>query len=145
MKAKNKSLKGISPLVAVIMLIAFTLIMAGILSIWIQGFASERTRAIETCADARALIQSASYNSGAEELTITIYNYGRTHLNFTSLLKYADNVTLDNTMLPTDPRTITSFKLINVSSDLQEITIIAEECQGLQDFLRRIDIKGLGF
>ena len=140
-----KKFKGISPLVAVIMLIAFTLIMAGILSIWIQGFASERTRAIESCADARALIQSANYDSTDEELTITIYNYGRAHLNFTTLLKYPDNTTLDNTMLPTEPRSIKSFTIPNITDDLQEITIIAEECQGLQDFLRRIDIRGLGF
>ena len=143
---KIKKTKGISPLVAVIMLIAFTLIMAGVLSVWIQGFASERTRTLGTCTDARALIQSGSYDSGTETLRLTIYNYGRVPQNFTTILKYSDdNFTTDDTQHATQPRSIESFNIAGVSPNLQEVTIRSVECEGLQDFLRDIDIRGLGF
>jgi len=142
---KKGMVKGISPLVAVIMLIAFTLIIAGILAVWLQQFASEQTRSLTTCADARVLIQRASYNESTEELRLSLYNYGRVSLNFTTLLKYTTEDVLNNTILSTEARTIKTFTINNVSDDLQEVVVQSIECTGAQDFLRRIDIKGLGF
>ena len=87
---ERKTLKGISPLVAEIMLIAFTLIVAGILAGWATQFAQSQRRAVEFCADARLLLRSGDYNSATDTLTLVAYNYGRVPLELTILLDYSN-------------------------------------------------------
>jgi flagellin-like protein len=72
--------KGISSLIAVIMLIAFTMIIAGILATWTTNFAQRQRVAIEFCSEAGAYIQGGTYDSGT--LNLIIYNNGKVPLNF---------------------------------------------------------------
>jgi len=143
--------KGISPLVAVIMLIAFTLIVAGILAGWATQFAQTQRRAVEYCVDARIMIQRGTYNPSDKTLSIVTYNFGRVPLRMAALLTYS-NLSLHPTaiekypeILNTTAGSIQAFTLTNVTNDLDGITIQSEECPGASASLPRRDIQGLGY
>ena len=138
--------KGISPLVAVIMLIALTLIVSGILATWVQQLAQSQRSNLEYCLEASVLIQGARYDSGAQRLFLYVDNRGKVDLNFTTLLTYSDGaVEKNSTLVGVASGDLGIIQQDNVANNLQEATIIAEECQGAQDFIQRRGIKGLGF
>jgi len=65
--------KGISPLIAVIMLIAFTMIVAGILAGWATTFVTQQREELQFCARAQLLIQNANYNATTNNLTVALF------------------------------------------------------------------------
>jgi len=145
----NRKFRGISPLVAVIMLIAFTLIVAGILAGWATQFAQTQRRAVEYCVDARVLLQRGHYDAAKQNLTLVVYNYGRVPLKLVTLLSYRDT-TLHPTeterypeLLNISAGSIAAFTLEGITDDLYEVTVQSESCPGTQDLLRDIDITGL--
>ena len=158
-----KKLRGISPLVAVIMLIAFTLIIAGMLATFVTTMTEEATKESKVCVDARVLLKKAqfnAYNNGSKEgdLILTVYNYGKTNLRFKALLTYSNEtlhvggISTHSTTFPVEAGKIHVANLSNVGDDLTEITVKSMqcdppcyECQGAQDFRPYIDIKGLGY
>ena len=138
--------KGISPLVAVIMLIAFTMIVAGILAGWATRFATEQRSILEKCVRANLVIKRATYAGG--NLSIMLYNAGTVPLrNFQLQVTY-------NSVGPPMPSTWTiydtvdansfetfSHNVTNISMDFVEIRSV--ECQGAYDLIRSYDIIGL--
>jgi len=136
--------KGISPLIATIMLIAFTMIIAGILATWTTNFATRQRVQIEFCSDAGAYIQGGTYDSGTSTLNLVVFNNGKVPLNFIGLLTYKNGTvyryptTLDNVT----EGSIRTFSM-SVSSDLDQATIQSKECTGVQDLLYSRNIKGL--
>ena len=64
--------KGISPLVAVIMLIAFTMIVAGILAGWATRFASEQRATLEKCVRANLIVKKAIFTTNATDNWVTL-------------------------------------------------------------------------
>jgi flagellin-like protein len=160
----NMGFKGISPLVAVIMLIAFTLIIAGIIAGFVTNFAETQQRAIQYCLDAKVLLQrgiwtltsSTPHREG--NLSLTIYNYGKVPLSFEILLRYSNTtrhpkgIEKYNQTFDVIDGDITLAELEEISDDMQDVTIKSTtcsppcyECPGAQDFLRYIDIRGLGY
>jgi flagellin-like protein len=157
-----KKFKGISPLVATIMLIAFTLIIAGIISAFVVNFTETQQTQIKSCIDAKVLLQRAVYDPASKNLTLTIYNYGKVDLKFQALLSYS-NLTIHKTnatqiyanavdVPATSGKNIVMFDVTGVDGDLDTITIKStrcdrpcSECPGAQDFMRYVDIKGLGY
>lgn len=142
--------KGISPLVAVIMLIAFTLIVAGILAGWATQFAQTQRRAIEYCVDAGIAVERATYNASNETLFLFVYNNGRVPLEVNILLSYT-NITLHPEGIEQYPGTFNttagtfhSFNLQNITSDLEEVTIRSIQCPGATSFMPRRNIRGMG-
>jgi flagellin-like protein len=158
-----KKMKGISPLVAVIMLIAFTLIIAGMLATFVTQMTETQTKAAKVCVDARVLLKKAqfnTYNNASQEgdLILTVYNYGKTNLRFKTLLTYSNEtkhiggISTHPTTFPVDAGKISVANLTHVGNDLTEVTVKSMqcdqpcyECQGAQDFRPYIDIKGLGY
>jgi flagellin-like protein len=134
--------KGISPLIATIMLIAFTMIIAGILATWTTNFATRQRVQIEFCSDAGAYIQGGTYDSGT--LNLVVFNNGKVPLSFIGLLTYKNGTvyryptTLDNVTAGS----IRTFSM-TVSSDLDQATIQSKECTGVQDLLYSRNIRGL--
>ncbi len=155
--------KAISPLVAVVMLIAFTLIVAGILATFVTQMTQTQTRAAEVCTDASVRLEKASYDKDAGagpagNLTLTVYNTGKTNLRFKVLLTYSNEtrhiggIASHPHTFPVDAGKIAVEALDNVTDDLVEVTIQSMqcdppcyECQGAQDFVPYMDIKGLGY
>jgi flagellin-like protein len=135
--------KGISPLIAVIMLIAFTMIIAGILATWTTNFAQRQRVQIEFCSEAGAYIQGGTYDSGT--LNLIIYNNGKVPLSFVGILKYKNGTavryptTLDNVTASS----IKTFIMTGVGSDLDQATIQSKECAGVQDLLYYYNIRGM--
>jgi flagellin-like protein len=138
--------KGISPLVAVIMLIALTLIISGILATWVTQLAQSQRNALEYCLSSSVLIQGAKYNAGTQTLSLYVDNRGKVDLNFTIILKYSDGtITKDSTLVPVEAGKLGTITQTGVVNTLSEATIQSDECPGAQDFVQRRSIKGLGF
>lgn len=149
-------LKAISPLVAVIMLIAFTLIVGGILASWATQFAETQRTTVQRCLDARVILQNGIYEPDSKNLTLVIYNYGEVDLAFTPIIRYsnltrhADSVILRDEVIKVPAGEIETTTITNVADDLEQVTIQSTECEppcykcpGAQDSLLDINIRGL--
>ena len=139
-------MKGISSLIAVIMLIAFTMIIAGILATWTTNFATRQRVQIEFCSEASAYIQGGTYDSGTQTLNLIIFNNGKVPLSFSGILTYKNGTVLK---YPTNLDNVTAgniktFAMSGVSSDLEQATIQSKECVGVQDLLYYYNIRGMG-
>jgi flagellin-like protein len=139
--------KGISPLVAVIMLIAITLIVSGILATWVTQIAQSQRGKLEYCMDASVLIQGARYDSGTQTLYLYIDNRGNVNLNFTAILTFSDDTApiKSSTLFPVEAKKLDTMTITSVPNTLREATIQSDECPGAQDLIQRRGIKGLGF
>jgi len=136
-------MKGISPLIAVIMLIAFTMIIAGILATWTTNFAMRERVQIEFCSEAGAYIQGGTYDSGT--LNLIIFNNGKVPLSFIGMLTYKNGTTVQYpSTMNVNATNIRTFTMTGVGSDLEQATIQSKECQGVQDLLYYYNIRGLG-
>ncbi|MBI4175741.1 MAG: type IV pilin N-terminal domain-containing protein [Candidatus Aenigmarchaeota archaeon] len=138
------NLKGVSPLIAVIMLIALTLIIAGILATFTQNIATRTISGSQRCQDAKVIIQGATYTASNNNLTLVVYNYGSIDLNFTTLLSYQNGSIIQGPYIPTTAGDIVTT-IVDAFSNLDEVTIKSVECSGtIQDLLPRTFIRGLG-
>jgi len=136
--------KGISPLIAVIMLIAFTMIVAGILATWTTNFAQRQRVQIEFCTEAGAYIQGGTYDSGTNTLNLVVFNNGKVPLSFIVLLTYKNGtVTRASGTWNTTAGDVRTFTVSGVNSDLEQATIQSKECPGVQDLLYYYNIRGL--
>lgn len=69
-------LKGISPIIASVLLIAFSIIIAAIVGTWAKSYAETELTSLELCKDLELLPVSFSYNSSTKSGNITIQNIG---------------------------------------------------------------------
>jgi flagellin-like protein len=136
-------MKGVSPIIAVIVLIMFTLVIAGMLAGWATQFAQTQRNQFEQCIDAKVLIRGGTYNSTAKTLTLVVYNWGKVPLTLSTLIDY------DNGTSVKVPGTLAVAKgdiannVIATPNNMDAVTIQSQECPGVQDFLRSTNIKGL--
>jgi flagellin-like protein len=79
-----KASKGISPIVATVLLIAFTVSVAGILSVWLTGFTQTTTETVSkksstelTCAYGGMSLSSLRFSSAAGRISANIENSGQ--------------------------------------------------------------------
>ena len=138
--------KGISPLIAVIMLIAFTMIVAGILAGWATQFVTTQRSELQFCSKAQILIQRAYFDDTTNDLNLAVYNTGSVPLSgFSVIMTYQnqsvraekqENMTIDYQEIGT----IT----IKTDDTLSEIVIQSLQCRGAQDLIGRYYIQGLG-
>ena len=138
--------KGISPLIAVIMLIAFTMIIAGILATWTTNFATRQRAQIEFCSEAKAYIQGGTYDPSTQILNLIINNNGKTDLNFQGILTYkgVDKPSVYPSTQKVNANSIEIFQMNGVNNTLDQATIQSKECAGVQDLLYSYNIRGLG-
>ncbi len=101
------------------------------------------------CADASILIQDGKWDNGT--LNLTLNNYGSKNLTLFAMLTYENltrhpngmEIPLTKIKMPAgETKTIT---IEDVTDDLDKVEIQAEECSGVQGFIRYIDIQGLGY
>jgi flagellin-like protein len=143
--SRRKSRKGVSPLVAVITLIAFTLIIAGFLANWATTFTTRQTQAIQECLGAEAIIQGATYSGNT--LNLYVNNRGDLDLTFDVLLTLDDgSVTKEDNGgdgYAIDAGDLGTISISNVSDTLTEAAIESRECRSAQDFVGKSWINGL--
>lgn len=135
--------KGVSPLIAVIVLIAFTLIVAGMLATWASRFARE-TLPTTDCFNIDVIIQGATYDPGTSTLNLYVKNRGTIALTFDTLLKYQNGtITQAGQTYTADANQLRTFTFTGISNTLEEATIQSQECTSVQDFIKRQFITGL--
>lgn len=123
-------MKGISPIVAAVLLIAITMTIAGVLAYWSSTFVSTtlptENITIAQCRVAQFEFQTCKYNSTAQSITFSVNNVRTADLgNLTAFIEYSNgtvgsSISL-NQSLPAN--TIKSFSVSGVSSDFSNILI----------------------
>lgn len=141
--SRRNQRKGVSPLVAVITLIAFTLIIAGFLANWATTFTTRQTQQIQLCLGAEAIIQGATYDSGTQELSLYVNNRGDLDLTFDVILTYSDGAPIKDGPHNVDAGDLGTITLTGVTDTLTEASIESRECRSAQDFVGRSWINGL--
>ena len=139
--------KGISPLIAVIMLIAFTMIVAGILAGWATQFVTQSRSELQFCARAGLLIQRAYYDNNTKELSLALFNTGDVPLEGFSVRLVYQNETIVSQKFESLNISYQDIKTVKVSADdtLKQVFVQSLQCRGAQDLIGRYDIQGLGF
>jgi len=134
--------KGISPMIAIVLLIAFTVAVGGILSIWLTTLTSTQTTTTGSAAEkqvlcARSVLEITEvYYEGPRNANVTVsYTYGTESLSnfnffFVDDARNSDNKTASGTLTPGDSETfaITTLSALSSSGSLQSVRVIAT-CQ----------------
>jgi flagellin-like protein len=121
--------KGISPLVASVLLIAITMTVAGVLALWATGFVKERTGAFNAtspeCDFAHFRIYSCTYNSNTSTINLILNNEGNVELkSLTAFIIYSNNSVSETPLTGTlPPNTLKSYSIPGVASDYTSLTI----------------------
>lgn len=137
------SKKGVSPLIAVIVLIAFTLIVAGMLATWASRFARETLPTTE-CFNIDVIIQGATYDNPTSTLNLYVKNRGTMDLTFDTLFKYQNGtITQAGQTYTVNGGQLRTFTFTGISNTLEEATIQSQECANVQDLIQRQWITGL--
>ncbi|MEM5871879.1 MAG: type IV pilin [Candidatus Aenigmatarchaeota archaeon] len=143
----RKYMKGISPLISVIMLIAFTMIVAGILAGWATQFVTQSRAELQFCSRAQILIQRAYYNDDTKNLTLTLFNTGDVPLKgFSIRIVYQNEsiISIKREDLNISYQDIQTIE-IETDKDIKQVVVQSLQCRGAQDLIGRYDIQGLGF
>jgi len=129
---------GISPLIAAVLLIAFTMAIAGIMATWATTFSRERLVTAEEAAECVGAIDISSLNYDNGTISVKIRNIGEL-VNLTGLkatLEYSDKsknveyALLDyNVTDPLAPASTTWFTIdTGVYTKPEKIDVIAANC-----------------
>ena len=129
------------------MLIAFTMIVAGILAGWATQFVTQSRSELQFCARAQMLIQRAYYDNSTKDLTLALFNTGDVPLRgFSVRLEYSNN-TIDATKMESLNISYQDIETVTLKTDegLKQVVVQSMECRGAQDLVNKYDIQGLGF
>lgn len=142
---ETQKVKGISPLVAVIMLIAFTMVVAGILASWASQFALTQRAQIQTCSGAYIFLQHGVYYNSTNILDLIVWNNGDVPLSgFTVLVTHTnDSASSHAQTINISSGAIETISVENLGSDIKQVVVRSDECRGAQDMLLKYNIKGL--
>ena len=145
------ALKGISPLIAVIMLIAFTMVVSGVLASWATQFV--RTE-LQKCTNAGIWIERASFaytnqSAGLGTLTLQITNTGTVDLTgFTITMNYENGTIMLNKNYANETIASKDTKLLTIDTadNIASVDIVSKECPKIaKDSIQKAYIQGLGF
>ena len=130
-------MKGISPIVAAVLLIAITLTVAGALALWATNLVGRQLPETEgeiPCKLANFDFLSCTYNSSTEVLAFTLTNQRNVELkNLTAFINYpngtvSDGIELNDTLKGAE---LKSFSISNIPSEFYSI-IIRTHCPELE-------------
>lgn len=139
------SRKGISPIIASVLLLAVSLAVVGIFSGWAPSLAQDVTERTENstmetiaCNEASLNIESAYYNSSSGDTTVSLRNTGDGNLPAITLVAYDDNEQIMNqkTDVNLPEGNITDAKITSLSSPPSYIEAYSTSCGSVTD---RID------
>lgn len=122
-------MKGISPIVASVLLIAITMTIAGVLAYWSSTFVSNTLPGENTttaqCRLAQFEFLLCNYNTTSQIMTFSVNNIRATTLNLTAFVQYT-NGTISNPIPLNDSlaaNTVKSYTLTAISSDFSNLLI----------------------
>lgn len=140
-------MKGISPLIAVITLIAFTLVVSGIFYSWILQFTQSQREEFQLCSRAEIMVRDAYYSPETGNINLVVYNTGRAPLS--------GFVVIVSSSGGKDPEVIRDFTGKEVASEgiglfpveykdgMESMTVQSAECKNAQDMINIYDVEGL--
>ena len=140
--------KGISPILASVLLLAVTLSVAGVFSGWAPDIAKKVTDQTTNntehqlnCNKASAELISATYNSSGNDVAITLRNNGREDLSNLILAAFDSNDGLmDQTVnVSADSGTLINDSISSLSSKPASIQLYSETCGDVTDELEEIN------
>lgn len=141
--------KGISPILASVLLLAVTISVAGVFSGWAPNIAqtvtdetSNQTTHRLDCNKASATLVSAAYNvSGSEDVDVTLRNNGRADFKKLILVAFDSNDGLmkQTTNISVDRGSISNDTISSVSSEPAYIKLFSEKCGDVTDRLDDIN------
>ena len=138
-------MKAISPLVAVIMLVAFVLVVAGLVFSWLSNFVTTQREEFQFCSKAGITVQKAYYNEETNNINIVVYNTGKVPLTgFTLLVTYKGNK-LNTVKYPDKIIEAKDIGLFAVPYEegVTDIVIQSLQCRGAQDMILIYDVEGI--
>lgn len=133
----NKKLKGISPLIASVLLIAFTMAIAGIMATWATSFSSERLASAQKCVFAIELLDlkfsngNVSVRIGSNLKTDTLAGF-KVSILYDDVSKNKDSIDLSNynitSLAPLERKTV----VINTNDATRPATfeVLSSTCVG---------------
>lgn len=131
-------MKGLSPLVATVLLIAVTMTIAGLLAYWVSTFVKSglpeknQTQTMQECAAASFEIYQQIYNSTTKNLTLILQNTGGVDLSIQNVTFIYPGGSVDtksiNQKLPS--ASLKSFVVSGVTANYSEYTIFTT-CPGV--------------
>ncbi len=129
------------------MLIAFALVVSGLVITWGIGFTESRRSELQFCSKAQILLERAYYNTATGNINLVMRNTGKVPLTgFTVLLSYENGTVTSSANQYKDykaqPDDISIFPT-GFGSGLKEAVIQSKECKSAQDMVIRYDIDGL--
>ena len=115
-------LKGVSPLVATVLLIAFVVAVAGIIATWVNSFATSQTQLVGqqsttsiTCSYGHVAVQNMVFQSASTRLAGTVVNTGTIAQGNISVSIVSQNATSQNINLCNSPSGSTTCTVANLS------------------------------
>ena len=125
-------MKGISPLIATVLLIAVTMSIAGILAFWASSFVREQTRSFENstvsteCQYANFNFYSCSYDPSTGTMSFILQNLANVELKSITASIIYQNGSVSyynlNASLPVVPP-LKSFTILQISSNYNNVFI----------------------
>lgn len=131
-------MKGVSPLVAAVLLIAITMSIAGVLAFWASQFVNKSLPPVnETtiqCRFANFVVYGCTYDSNTSILVLTLNNIQSLELrNLTTYLSFSNGtlssgINLNESISPAEFK---SYILHGIPSDFSKIIISSQVCTDL--------------
>ena len=130
MQIKFVNMKGISPIVASVLLIAITMTIAGVLAFWSSTFVSQalpiENASISQCRVAQFEFVTCKYNSTSQIVVFSLNNVRTADLgNMTAFIEYANGTISNgaslNQSLPAN--TIKSYTISGIPPDFANLLV----------------------
>jgi len=123
--------KGLSPLVATVLLVAITMTIAGVLAFWASTFtkgglpSENATQSLQQCTGADFDIYYQSYNSTTGVLTIVFQNTGSADITLTNITFIYPDGSLDSKKIGSilSQASLQSFRISNVTAGWNSYTV----------------------
>jgi len=150
-------MKGISPLIATVLIIAFTVAVAGIVSLWASGFAQVTTRDIQNrseerihCTYGSIAISDVNFCSTRNELSGRLTNNGIIDLGQITLQEVYSNgssptqglclsgssvISCTTANLTIKPGYLYTFNISGISTGFDRVNVITD-CTGVSDITK---------
>ncbi|MBI2545261.1 MAG: type IV pilin [Candidatus Aenigmarchaeota archaeon] len=125
-------MKGISPIVATVLLIAITMTIAGVLAYWASSFAQQRLPTINAstagCDIAQFEFLDCRYNSSSQTVVFTLNNVKDITVgNLTAYIQYSNGTLLPPTGVSLNDSlqagALRSYSVSSISSDFTQLLI----------------------
>jgi flagellin-like protein len=138
-------MRGISPLIATIMLIAFSLVVSGIFYAWISQFSYSEREEFQVCSKAQIILQKAYYNAESGNINLVVYNTGSVPLTGFVVLISSEQETKTNKDFLKKKVEANDIGLFPVRQEtgIKSMVVQSVECRNAQDMVSVYDVEGL--